>query len=73
LIYDLAKDENSRNTLRRVGENNVVARQFSELMDQNDLPAFAEFEKYFAPTGFFGYDEPDGIHFGFFTLRADQN
>ncbi|QDV43623.1 hypothetical protein Enr13x_34800 [Stieleria neptunia] len=71
VIYDLAKDENSRNMIRRAGETNVVARKFSELLDQNELPPFSEFEKYFAPTGFFGYDEPDGIHFGFFTLRAD--
>lgn len=71
VIYDLAKDENSRNMIRRAGENNIVARKFSELLDQNELPPFSEFEKYFAPTGFFGYDEPDGIHFGFFTLRAD--
>ena len=71
VIYDLAKDENSRNLIRSAGENNIVARKFSELLDQNELPPFSEFEKYFAPTGFFGYDEADGIHFGFFTLRAD--
>lgn len=72
LIYDLAKDENSRNMLRKAGENNIVAKKFSELLDQNELPTFSEFEKYFAPTGMFGYDEPDGLHFGFFTLRADS-
>ncbi|KAA5539860.1 hypothetical protein FYK55_22685 [Roseiconus nitratireducens] len=71
VIYDLAKDENSRNALRHAGEGNVVARKFSELLDRNELPPFSEFEKYFAPTGVFGYDEPDGIHFGFYTLRAD--
>lgn len=73
VIYDLAKDENSRNLIRQAGENNLVARKFSELLDQNELPPFSEFEKYFAPTGFFGYDEADGIHFGFFTLRADPS
>lgn len=71
LIYDLMKDDNSQNFLRQAGENNVVARQFSQLLDQNELPPFSEFEKYFAPTGMFGYDEADGIHFGFFTLRAE--
>ncbi|MEM0924889.1 MAG: hypothetical protein AAGJ83_02510 [Planctomycetota bacterium] len=70
-IYDLIKDDNSKNFLRMASENNVVARQFSQLLDQNELPPFSEFEKYFAPTGMFGYDEADGIHFGFFTLRAD--
>ncbi|MEO1617029.1 MAG: DUF3352 domain-containing protein, partial [Planctomycetota bacterium] len=71
LIYDLMKDENSRKFLRQAGEENVVAKQFAQLLDQNELPPFSEFEKYFAPTGMFGYDEADGIHFGFFTLRAD--
>ncbi|MCC9601627.1 DUF3352 domain-containing protein [Stieleria sp. JC731] len=71
MIYDLAKDQNSRNFLRSAGENNVVARKFSELMDRNELPPFSELEKYFAPTGSFGYNEPDGIHFGFFSLRPD--
>ncbi|MDM4014230.1 hypothetical protein [Roseiconus lacunae] len=71
LIYDLAKDENSRNFLRQAGENNPAVKKISQLMDKNELPPFSEFEKYFAPTGSFGYNEPDGIHFGFFTLRAD--
>jgi hypothetical protein len=31
-----------------------------------------EFEKYFAPSGSFGYDEPSGMHLGSFTLRAMQ-
>ena len=29
-----------------------------------------EFEKYFAPSGSFGYDEPTGMHLGSFTLRT---
>ncbi|WP_143543944.1 DUF3352 domain-containing protein [Rhodopirellula sp. MGV] len=73
MIYDLAKAPNSRNFLRNAGENNPGLRKISELMDRNQLPAFSEFEQYFAPTGSFGYNEPDGIHFGFFTLRADTN
>lgn len=71
VIYDMAKDENSRNLLRQAGESNPVAKKFSDLLARHELPPFSEFEKYFAPTGMFGYDEPDGIHFGFFTLRAD--
>jgi len=35
------------------------------------LPPFEEFELLFAPTGTFAYDEPDGIHIGTFTLRAE--
>lgn len=70
LIYDLVKDEKSRRFLRRAGENNVVARKFADLLERNELPPFSQFEQYFAPTGMFGYDEANGIHFGFFTLRA---
>jgi len=70
LIYDLLKDENTRRFFRGAGENNVVAGKFAELLERNELPAFSQFEKYFAPTGMFGYDEANGIHLGFFTLRA---
>lgn len=70
VMYDMIKDENSRRFLRQAGENNVVAQKFAALLDRNELPAFSEFEQYFAPTGFFGYNEAGGIHFGFFTLRA---
>ena len=73
LFYDLAKEETSKQALRRWGENNnPVAQQLSDLLERNELPKFSEFEKYFAPTGMFGYDEPDGMHFGFYTLRADE-
>jgi hypothetical protein len=71
LLYDMAKDENSKQMLRRAAENNPAAAKFSALLDKYDLPPFSEFEKYFAPTGAFAYDEPDGMHFGFYTLRAD--
>ncbi|MCO8124372.1 DUF3352 domain-containing protein [Stieleria sp. TO1_6] len=71
LMYDMTKSEGNRQAIRRAGENNIVAKKFSELLENNELPPFSEFEKYFAPTGMFGYDEPDGIHFGFFTLRAE--
>ena len=42
------------------------------LLEKNELPDFKEFEKYFAPTGSFAYDEPGGMHLGWFTLRADE-
>ena len=32
-----------------------------------------EFEKYFAPSGTFAYDEPSGIHLGSFTLRKSED
>ncbi len=72
-MYDLAQADGSRQFLRRAGENNVVARQMADLVGRHELPPFADFEKYFAPSGSFAYDEPTGIHFGSFTLRATRN
>lgn len=71
LIYDLAKEDSSKQALRGWAESNPVAQRMAELLEKSDLPPFSEFEKYFAPSGMYGYDEPDGMHFGFYTLRAD--
>ncbi|MEO1527029.1 MAG: DUF3352 domain-containing protein [Planctomycetota bacterium] len=72
LVYDLAKEDSSKQALRGWGESNPVAQRMADLLEGSDLPPFSEFEKYFAPSGMFGYDEPDGMHFGFYTLRADE-
>ncbi len=72
LAYELAKADNSRQFLGRVGANNVVARKMGELIGRHKLPPYEEFEKYFAPSGSFAYDEPTGIHLGSFTLRAES-
>ncbi|TWU04618.1 hypothetical protein [Stieleria varia] len=71
LFYELAQAPNTRQMLRRAGENNVVAKTFADMIERNEFPPFSEFEKYFAPTGAFAYDEPDGIHIGMFSLRGD--
>ena len=71
-VYELAKADNSKSFMRRAGENNVVARKLADLLGRHQLPPYAEFEKYFAPSGSFAYDEPTGIHFGAFTLKADE-
>jgi len=68
-IYELAKAEDSRNFLRTRGERSPAAKQFSELLERNQLPPYEEFRQYFAPGGVFGYNEPTGIHFGSFNLR----
>jgi hypothetical protein len=72
-FYEIMKSDNSRQFLRRAGENNVVARKFADLMQRHRLPSYEEFEKYFAPSGSFAYDEPTGIHLGSFTLKADES
>ncbi len=71
-MYDLAQAPDTKKFLRKAGENNPVAAKFVALLERNELPPFEEFEKYFAPSGTFAYDEPSGIHLGSFTLKADE-
>ncbi len=70
-LYDLAKSPQVREIARARGEENAVVKRIAEMMDKNELPPFDEFKKYFAPSGSFAYDEPTGIHFGRYTLKAD--
>jgi hypothetical protein len=42
------------------------------LLKRNQLPPFDDFIKYFAPTGSFAYDEANGMHFGRYTLKPDE-
>lgn len=71
-MYELASSPDTRRFLRQAAENNPVAAKIITMLERNQLPDFEKFEKYFAPTGSFGYDEPAGIHIGSFTLRADE-
>ncbi len=70
-MYELAKSPDTRKFLRRAAENNPVAAQVVAMLDRNEMPDFEQFEKYYAPSGTFAYDEPGGIHLGTFTLRAE--
>jgi hypothetical protein len=71
-IYDLAKSPDTLRFIRASAENNPFVARMMGLLDKNELPDFEEFEKYFAPTGSFAYDETGGMHFAWFTLRADD-
>lgn len=72
-MYELVKSPDTRRFLQNAGENNPVAKKMVDLLEQNELPGFDKFEKFFAPSGSFAYDEPSGMHLGSFTLRADSN
>jgi hypothetical protein len=71
-FYDLAKSPDTLRFIRASAENNPFVARMMGLLDKNELPDFEEFEKYFAPTGSFAYDETGGMHFAWFTLRADD-
>jgi hypothetical protein len=70
-MYELAKSPDTRKILRKAGENNPVAAKIVAMLDRNEMPDFEKFEKYYAPSGTFIYDEPSGIHLGSFTLRPE--
>jgi hypothetical protein len=71
-MYDLIQSPETRKFLRGASEKNPMVGKLVALLERNELPEFEEFEKYFAPSGTFAYDEPTGMHLGTFTLRADQ-
>ena len=71
-VYDLAKSPETVRFIRASADDNPFVGRIMGLLDRNELPDFKEFEKYFAPTGSFAYDEPGGMHIGWFTLRADE-
>ena len=71
-VYELARSEDTRKFLRKRADKNEGAKKVIDLLSRNELPPFEKFEKYFAPSGTFAYDEPSGIHLGSFTLRADS-
>jgi len=70
-VYELAKSSQIKDFVRSRGEKSPVAKRIAELIEKNELPPFDEFKKYFAPSGAFAYDEPTGIHFGRYTLKAE--
>ncbi|QDT12116.1 DUF3352 domain-containing protein [Planctomycetes bacterium K23_9] len=71
-FYQIAGDDGTKKFLRGQAEKNPNVGRFADVLQRNDFPPFEEFEKYFAPSGVFAYDSPDGIHFGSFTLVADE-
>lgn len=71
-FYDLSQSPDTKKFLRQAAERNPAAAKFVALLERNQLPPFEEFEKYFAPSGTFAYDEPSGMHMGSFTLKADE-
>ena len=68
-LYELAKSKQTRQFLGSRAEKNQAARKFGNLLQRSQFPPFSEFEKYFAPGGVLGYDDPTGLHYGMFNLK----
>ena len=71
-FYQIAASDGAKNFLRQQAEKDPNAGRFADVLTKHDFPPFEEFEKYFAPSGTFAYDQADGIHIGSFTLKADE-
>ena len=70
-VYEIVKSPQLREFVKSRGEENPMVKRIAELIENNELPPFDEFKKYFAPSGGFAYDEPTGMHFGRYTLKAE--
>ncbi len=68
-------DEENEGAMRRelTNDRSPTAQRWLDLLKRHPLPEFDELVKYFGPTGGFAYDEPRGLHYGWYTLRADSH
>ncbi|TWU51881.1 DUF3352 domain-containing protein [Rubripirellula reticaptiva] len=71
-LYGLAQSPDTRKFLKKQGEKNPLATKVVGMLERNELPPFEKFEKFFAPSGTFAYDEASGMHLGSFTLKAEE-
>ncbi|NND99826.1 MAG: DUF3352 domain-containing protein [Pirellulaceae bacterium] len=71
-FYQIASGDMAKRFMRERANDNPNAGRFADTLQRHDFPPFEQFEKYFAPSGIFAYDSADGIHFGSFTLKADE-
>lgn len=71
-LYQLAKSDGVRQGLENAREGNRPAALLRGLLGRHQLPEFDELVKYFGPTGGFAYDEPGGVHLGWYSLKAAQ-
>ena len=69
-VYELIQSEGVGGFLAGRSKDSARWSRVSDLMGRHELPAFDQFRQYFAPSGWFAYDEPGGLHITTFTLRA---
>ncbi|MEM6778350.1 MAG: DUF3352 domain-containing protein [Planctomycetota bacterium] len=68
-IYELIGADTTKAGLRKGAQKNPMMSAVADLMERNSLPDFDLVKQYFFVSGFYGYDEPGGIHLGAITLR----
>ncbi|WP_417737528.1 hypothetical protein [Rosistilla oblonga] len=70
-VYEMLKAPPMREGLRRLAENNPVAKMFHQALEDNDLPPLSVFTQYMAPAGSFAYDDTSGLHMASFGLKSE--
>ncbi|MCA9104519.1 MAG: hypothetical protein KDA83_03765 [Planctomycetales bacterium] len=70
-FYNLAVDQENRNSLRQAGENNRQLRRLDEVLNETPLPPFDVFKKYFSANGGVFSDDSTGIHYFTYQRRLD--
>ncbi|MDX1965179.1 MAG: hypothetical protein SFX18_18690 [Pirellulales bacterium] len=68
-LWEIAEQQQTRERLKQVGENNRFFRTLDEVMEQNPLPPFSVVEKYFAPSGGVLTNDDSGFHYIAFSLK----
>ncbi len=71
LMYDLAKEQNTRDVLADRSERNRVVGALNKALGETELPPFAEISKHLTPTGGVLVNEDTGFHFTGFTLKTE--
>ncbi len=69
MLYGLVASEQTREGLRRGGENNQFLKSLGKSLDDNPLPPFAVLRQYLAPGGAMVVDDETGIHYMAFSLN----
>lgn len=71
LFYELARDPENRERLRRVSDNNGFFKALLAALEKHELPPFSVIAKYLAPGGGFLVEEETGLHYMSFSLRRE--
>ncbi len=71
LMYDLATDPASIDSLEQMSENNPFFQAIVTALKGKKLPPFEVIAKYLAPGGAFVVEEETGLHYTGFSMRRD--
>jgi hypothetical protein len=69
--YELSNTDQTRDFLRKQGEENPFLKSLNTALDENPLPPFAVIEQYFAPSGSMLINDDTGLHNMGFSLRRE--